>query len=87
MKTRHRTKLVREGQYVAEVDVKLIEEDEGWSPYLSLEDAAQLDSVREASGKVRSRKQASLPGFFARCRLPSDRLAYSLAFPYDPSRV
>ena len=48
MKTRHRTKLVREGQYVAEVDVELIESDEGWSPYLSLEDAEKLDSVREA---------------------------------------
>ncbi|MGD0899524.1 MAG: hypothetical protein ABR915_16955 [Thermoguttaceae bacterium] len=45
---RRRTKLVHEGQYVAEVDVELIETDEGWSPYLSLEDAYRLDDVRDA---------------------------------------
>ena len=46
--TRRQTKLVREGSYVAEVEVDLIETDEGWSPYLSLEDAERLDAVREA---------------------------------------
>lgn len=48
MMKRHRTKLVHEGTYVAEVDVELIETDESWSPYLSLEDAYKLDDVREA---------------------------------------
>ena len=48
MNTRKRTKLVRAGQYVAEVDIELMETDEGWSPYLSLEDAQKLDDVREA---------------------------------------
>jgi hypothetical protein len=48
MRTRKRTKLVHEGKYVAEVDVDLIETDEGWSPYLSLEDAYKLDDVRDA---------------------------------------
>jgi len=48
MKKKHRTKLVHEGQYVAEVDVDLIETNEGWSPYLSLEDAYKLDDVRDA---------------------------------------
>lgn len=48
MKRRSRTKLIHEGKYVAEVDVELIETDEGWSPYLSLEDAYKLDDVREA---------------------------------------
>ena len=48
MTTRRKTKLVREGQYIAEVEVELIEEDEGWAPYLSLEDAEKLDTVREA---------------------------------------
>lgn len=48
MKTRQYTKLVHEGEYVAEVDVQLIETDTGWSPYLSLEDAFRLDDVREA---------------------------------------
>ena len=33
---------------MAEVEVELIETDEGWSPYLSLEDAYKLDDVRAA---------------------------------------
>ena len=48
MKKRFHKKLVHEGQYVAEVDVELIETDEGWSPYLSIEDACKLDDVRAA---------------------------------------
>ncbi|MFH1038833.1 MAG: hypothetical protein V1789_09240 [PVC group bacterium] len=48
MTTRHHTKLVHEGDYVAEVDVELIDSDTGWSPYLSLDDAYRLDDVREA---------------------------------------
>ena len=48
MTTRHYTKLVHEGNYVAEVDVELIDSDTGWSPYLSLDDAYKLDDVREA---------------------------------------
>jgi len=48
MKKRHHTKLVHEGAYVAEVDVELIETDDGWSPYLSVEDAYKLDDVRDA---------------------------------------
>jgi hypothetical protein len=43
-----RVKLVREGHFVAEVDVDLLEDDTGWSPYLSPEDAYRLDDVREA---------------------------------------
>jgi hypothetical protein len=41
-------KLVHEGDYVAEVEVQLIAADEGWSPYLTLQDAEKLDQVREA---------------------------------------
>jgi hypothetical protein len=48
MKSRRHTKLVREGQYAAEVDVELIETEGGWSPYLSLNDMRKLDAVREA---------------------------------------
>ena len=47
MNTRRQTKLVHEGQFVAQVKVDLIETDSGWSPYLSLEDAYKLDDVRE----------------------------------------
>jgi len=48
MKTGRRTKLVHEGNYVAEVDVELIQTGKGWSPYLSLDDAYKLDDVRDA---------------------------------------
>jgi hypothetical protein len=48
MRTRRQTKLIHEGDYVAEVDVELVETDTGWSPYLSLDDAYRLDDVREA---------------------------------------
>ncbi|MFN8496245.1 MAG: hypothetical protein U0641_00145 [Anaerolineae bacterium] len=48
MSSSRHTKLVHVGQYVAEVDVELIDTSDGWSPYLSLEDAYKLDEVREA---------------------------------------
>lgn len=48
MKKRLHKKLVHEGLYIAEVEVELIETDEGWSPYLSLQDANKLDDVRAA---------------------------------------
>jgi hypothetical protein len=45
---RLKKKLVHEGDYVAEVEVQLTEADEGWSPYLTREEAERLDQVREA---------------------------------------
>ena len=48
MKKRLHKKLVHDGAYVAEVEVELVETDEGWSPYLSLDDAYKLDDVRMA---------------------------------------
>jgi len=48
MTKRRISKLVHEGGYVAEVEVELIYTDEGWSPYLSLNDAQKLDDVRES---------------------------------------
>lgn len=41
-------KVVTEGRYAAEVTVRLLYEDDGWSPYLSVEDAIKLDTVRLA---------------------------------------
>ena len=48
MSKRNNTKYVVEGDYVAEVDVKLLEDDTAWAPYLSIEDACKLDDVRDA---------------------------------------
>jgi hypothetical protein len=45
---RKSVELIHEGRYAAEVAVELIEDDTGWSPYLSLEDAKMLDAVRLA---------------------------------------
>ena len=51
---RRTVKLIHEGRYAAEVPVDIIEDETGWSPYLSVEDARKLDAVRLAlrSGNV-----------------------------------
>lgn len=43
-----KTKLIREGKYIAEVDVDRIETQDEWSPHLSLDDALKLDEIRRA---------------------------------------
>lgn len=43
-----RKRLVREGDYVAEVNIELIDEGGGWGPYVPLDDAYRLDDVRDA---------------------------------------
>ena len=48
MKRRMKMKYVHEGQYVAAVEVALIEDETEWSPYLSTADAYKLDDVRAA---------------------------------------
>ena len=51
MIARFAKRLVREGEWVAEVEVQLLEDvdkRQGWAPYVSLEDACKLDDVREA---------------------------------------
>ena len=50
--------LVREGDIVAEVGMRLLEDRSGWAPYLSLEDANKLDDVRDAL-RVGDLKRAS----------------------------
>ncbi len=45
---KHQTKLIHIGEYMAEVEAELIDTSEGWSPYLSIEDAQKLDDVCEA---------------------------------------
>lgn len=65
MKTRRKKKFVLEGQYVAEVEVDLIDSDTGWSPYLSLEDAYKLDEVRAALGRGDIKGAARLARVFS----------------------
>jgi hypothetical protein len=48
MNDRSTQRLVREGEFVAEVDVNLLEAEGGWAPYLSVDDAYRLDDVRSA---------------------------------------
>lgn len=47
MPNRKHMKLVHEGQYVAEIEVEIINKEYGWSPYISLDDALKLDTLRE----------------------------------------
>lgn len=55
MSAKATTKLVREGDLVAEISVRLLNDSGGWSPTLSVQDATRLDDVRRAlrSGDLR----------------------------------
>jgi len=64
MTRRSQTKLIHEGQYAAEVDVQLIDEEGAWSPYLSLEDARKLDEVRQALRREDLRRATELARVF-----------------------
>lgn len=57
---RKQKKLVHEGQSAAEVEVDLIETEDGWSPYLSVDDAYKLDDVRDALRRGDIKRAASL---------------------------
>ena len=48
MMKRSHTKLIRENDYVAEVNVDLLKEDGPGAPYLSLADVYKLETVRDA---------------------------------------
>jgi hypothetical protein len=48
MTKRRISKFVHVKEYVAEVDIELIYNEDDWSPYLSVEDASKLDDVRDA---------------------------------------
>jgi hypothetical protein len=45
---RKTVKLIHQGRYAAEIPVELIQDETGWSPYLSPADATKLDAVRKA---------------------------------------
>ena len=65
----HQTKLIHEGEYVAEVEVELIHTDEGWSPYLSLEEAQKLDEVRKALRRGDLKRASQLARVFRLTRV------------------
>jgi hypothetical protein len=46
--TRKTVEFIHVGKYAAEVQVDLIEEEGGWSPYLSFDDARKVEAVRLA---------------------------------------
>jgi hypothetical protein len=48
MSERQTKRLVREGAYVAEVEITLTETEHEWSPYVSAQDVRKLDEVRLA---------------------------------------
>ncbi len=35
------------GKYFAEVEIEIIDNENAWSPYISLDDTLKLDTVRE----------------------------------------
>ncbi len=60
MHSRKHTKMLHEGKYIAEVEVELINTaEDDWSPYLSLDDALKIDTIREAlrSGNINKAKK------------------------------
>ncbi|WP_017292596.1 hypothetical protein [Geminocystis herdmanii] len=48
MKTKTQTKIIRQGEYLAEINIIVTYTDDDWSPYLSLEEAQKLDNLRLA---------------------------------------
>ena len=81
MRKRQHKKLVHEGQYVAEVEIELIDTDEGWSPYLSLDDALKLDDVRDALRRGDLRKASRLARVFTLTPLALDTAGEQGAAP------
>ena len=51
MSERELKKFVHVGNLGAELSVDLIEDETGWSPYLSIEDGLRIDKVRLALAK------------------------------------
>ena len=49
-------RLVREGEFVAEVDVTLVEAEGGWTPYLSLETEVDTNAEAAWSTEIQARR-------------------------------
>lgn len=59
------TKLIHEGQYMAEVDIELVYDETGWSPYLLPEEVRKLEAVRQALSVGDTAAAAKLSRVFA----------------------
>lgn len=46
--TRQSIRVIIEGKYAAEVPIDLIEDETGWSPYVTFDDATKVLDVRRA---------------------------------------
>ena len=46
--SRRTLKMIHEGDYAAEIEIELIEDETGWSPYLASGEAEKLDQLRRA---------------------------------------
>jgi hypothetical protein len=51
MKKQTKIKHIHESGYVAEVEIEIIEDETGWSPYIPVEEAEKLDAARDALKK------------------------------------
>ncbi len=71
MTRKHISKLIHEGDYVAEVEVELIYTDDEWSPYLSWEDALKLDDVQMALRQVNLEAAATQARIFELVPIPA----------------
>ncbi len=58
MHNRKHVKFVHKGKYVAEVEIEIINDENGWSSYINLDDALKLDTIREfRDGKISQAKK------------------------------
>jgi hypothetical protein len=48
MRKKHSIEFIREGRFLAEVPVELLEDETDWSPYFAPEEVNKLDAVRVA---------------------------------------
>ena len=48
MRSRKTEKIIREGRYVAMVEIESLEDDHAWSPCYSLDDTMKMERVRKA---------------------------------------
>ncbi len=64
MTQKYRTKLIHEGEYVAQVDVRWLQSEENSPPPLSLEDICKIEEVREDLRKGDLKKAAKTARLF-----------------------